>query len=94
MEMRVSIVAVAWRKLVQAALWKGKAPQITTGAASVSDSHCQLVNCSAGIIAIAITGTVRTSEMSRRSRSEAVGSSPSGADASGFPAFEIGSAAV
>ena len=57
-EISVSIVAVPWRRLVQAARWNGQAPQTTTGAARVSDSHCQLVNCSAGIIAIAITGTV------------------------------------
>ena len=31
----VSIVAVAWRRFAQAARWKGSAPQMTTGVASV-----------------------------------------------------------
>ena len=70
MEMSVSMVAAPCRALVQAALWKGNAPQTTTGAASVSDSHCQYVNCSAGIIAIAITGTVSTIAPISRCRSE------------------------
>ena len=35
------MVALAWRKLSQAARWNGHAPQTTTGAASVSDNHCQ-----------------------------------------------------
>ena len=77
-EISVSMVAVPCRRLVHAAWWNGHAPQTTTGAASVSDSHCQLVNCSAGIIAIAITGTVSTSEISSRWRSDAVGSVPRG----------------
>ena len=41
MEMSVSIVAVAWRRLSQAARWNGQAPHVTTGAARVNDSHCQ-----------------------------------------------------
>ena len=72
--MSVSIVDVPWRRLTHAALWNGQAPHATTGVASVSDSHCQLVNCKAGTIAIAITGTVSTPEMSRRCRSAATGS--------------------
>ena len=40
-EIRVSMVAVPCRRLVQAARWNGHAPQTTTGAARVSDSHCQ-----------------------------------------------------
>ena len=43
-------------------------PQVATGAASVSDSHCQFVNCSAGIIAINRTGTVNTIDSTRRCR--------------------------
>src|SRR2546430_12475531 len=74
-EISVSIVAVPCRRLAHAAWWNGHAPQTTTGAASVSDSHCQLVNCSAGIIAIAITGTVSTIEINNRRRSDAVASS-------------------
>ena len=38
---RVSIVAAPWRRLVTAARWNGQAPHTTTGAASVSDAHCQ-----------------------------------------------------
>ncbi len=67
-EISVSIVDVPWRRLVHAALWNGYAPHTTTGAARVSDSHCQLSNCSAGAIAIAITGTVSSAEMTRRCR--------------------------
>ena len=40
-EISVSIVAVACRRLSQAARWNGHAPHVTTGAASVSESHCQ-----------------------------------------------------
>ena len=68
------MVDVPCRRLVQAALWNGHAPQTTTGAARVSDSHCQFVNCSAGTIAIAITGTVSTIEINSRSRSDRTGS--------------------
>src|SRR6187200_1623000 len=56
-EISVSIVAAPWRRLTHAARWNGYAAHTTTGAASTSDSHCQYVNWSAGIIAIAITGT-------------------------------------
>ena len=70
----MSIVAVACLRLTQAARWNGHAPQTTTGAASVSDSHCQLSNCSGGIIAIASTGNVSASEISSRCRSAAVSS--------------------
>ncbi len=56
-ETSVSMVEVPCRALAQAARWNGSAPQTTTGAASVSESHCQLSNCSAGTIAIATTGT-------------------------------------
>src|SRR3954451_7109155 len=59
-EIRVSMVAAPCRALVQAARWKGQAAYVTTGAASVSDSHCQDSNCRAGTIAIAITGTAST----------------------------------
>ena len=52
-------MAAAWRTLSQAARWNGHAAHVTTGAASVSDSHCQASNCSAGIIDSATTGTVR-----------------------------------
>ena len=59
---------MACRRFAQADRWNGHAPHPTTGAASVSDNHCQAVNCSAGTIAIATTGTVRTAEMTSRCR--------------------------
>ena len=40
-EINVSMVAAPWRRLAQAARWNGHAPHTTTGAARVSDSHCQ-----------------------------------------------------
>ena len=61
-EMSVSIVAAAWRRLAQAARWNGQAPHVTTGAARVSESHCQPSNCSAGTMASAMTGTARAAE--------------------------------
>ena len=68
--MSVSIVAAPCLRLAHAALWNGHAPHTMTGAASVRDSHCQYVNWRAGIIAIAMTGTVRTTEPMRRWRRE------------------------
>ena len=62
----MSIVAAPCRRFVHAARWNGHAPQTTTGAAKVSDSHCQFGNCSAGTIAIAITGTDSARQISRR----------------------------
>jgi len=70
----VSIVAVACRAFAHAARWNGRAPQTTTGAASVSDSHCQLSNCSGGTIAISRTGSVSAIDTSSRRRSGAVSS--------------------
>ena len=63
------MVVEPWRALVHAALWNGQAPQVATGAARTSESHCQLRNCQAGTIAIAITGTVSSATHTRRSRS-------------------------
>src|SRR3954463_1383752 len=71
----VSMVAAPWRALAHAARWKGAPPHTTTGAARVSDSHCQYWNCSAGIIAIATTGTASAVETSSRVRSERTPSS-------------------
>lgn len=70
-ETRVSMVAAPCRALVQAALWKGRAPQTTTGAARVSESHCQLSNWRAGIIESSTTGRASTAETSSRWRSAA-----------------------
>jgi hypothetical protein len=89
--MSVSMVAAPWRRLVHAALWNGHAPHTITGAASASDAHCQYVNCNGGIIAIAMTGTVRMIEMIRRRRSEESSGSSSGV---AFASFDAGSIAV
>lgn len=62
------MVAAPCRALVKAALWKGHPAYVTTGAASVSDSHCQYSNCSAGTIAMATTGTASTTAVTSRSR--------------------------
>ena len=72
--MSVSIVAAPWRALVQAAWWNGNAPHTTTGEAKVSASHCQLVNCSGGIMESSSTGRPRTAETINRSRRLRVGS--------------------
>ena len=89
--MSVSIVAVPCLRLAHAALWNGHAPHTMTGAASARDSHCQYVNWSAGIIAIAMTGTVRTTDPMRRWRRE-VSSGSSGSSA-GVPSAGAPSAA-
>ena len=74
-EISVSIVAVARRRFAHAARWKGSAPHTTTGAASVSDSHCQSSNCSGGTIASTSTGSVSSAEIRSRCSSGS-GSSP------------------
>jgi hypothetical protein len=84
----VSIVEVPCLRLTQADRWNGQAPQTTTGAARVRESHCQLVNCQAGTIARATTGTVRTAETSNRWRSDRVGSSAPSSPVSGS-AFSV-----
>ncbi len=84
-ETRVSMVAAPCRALVRAARWKGQAAYVTTGAVSVSDSHCQYVNCQAGTMASTTTGSARTTEVIRRRRSgpssSSAGSVPSAAGA-------------
>ena len=40
-EMSVSIVAAPCRRFAHAARWNGHAPHTTTGAARVSEIHCQ-----------------------------------------------------
>ena len=77
-EMSVSIVAARCLRFVHVATWNGQAPHTTTGAASVSDSHCQFGNCSAGAIAMAITGTDSARQINRRRRSAAAASSAGG----------------
>ena len=86
-EMSVSIVAAPCFRLVHAALWKGHAAQRITGAASAREAHCQYVNCSAGIIAIAITGTVSTIAPISRLRSDRNSGSASSASPAAAPSF-------
>jgi hypothetical protein len=68
-EINVSIVAAPWRRLVHAAWWNGHAAHVTTGAASVSEAHCQKSNWRAGIMPSAITGTASATVAISRSRS-------------------------
>ncbi|MFK4543027.1 hypothetical protein RKD29_002623 [Streptomyces tendae] len=76
-ETSVSMVAAPCRRPVQAARWKGSPPHTTTGAARVSESHCQLSNWSAGTIASRTTGAARRTETTRRCRrADSSGSSP------------------
>ncbi len=75
-EISVSMVAEPCRRLVNAALWKGHPAYTTTGAASVSDSHCQYSNWSAGTMAIATTGTASVTAVINRCRSGRSSSSP------------------
>ncbi len=62
------MVAARWRRLTQAARWKGQAPHSTTGVARASDTHCHRSNCSPGIMARATTGTVRALHTASRAR--------------------------
>lgn len=78
-EIRVSIVVAPCRRLTAAALWKGQPAYTTTGEASVSESHCHPSNWMAGIIAIAMTGTDRTTAVMSRCRTGRRASSGSGA---------------
>ncbi len=77
-EISVSIVAVAWRRFAHAARWNGRAPQTTTGAANVSDSHCQPSNWARETMARTTTGTASTVDTTSRARSEASSGSSSG----------------
>ena len=86
-EIKVSIVAVAWRRFFHVVRWNGSAPHTTTGAAKVKDSHCQLSNWAIGTMASSSTGAVRTAEITRRRRRASVASSAPG------EAAETGSAA-
>ena len=76
----VSIVALPCRRFVHAARWNGQPPHSTTGVARLSASHCQLSNCSAGIIETSSTGSDSSAETISRVRSGAR-SSTSGASA-------------
>jgi hypothetical protein len=81
----VSIVAAPCLRFAQVAWWNGHAPHSTTGVTRFSESHCQLSNCRAGIIAISRTGTDSAAEISARRRS-----GPSSSDSSGSGATASG----
>ncbi|CAB4937434.1 unannotated protein [freshwater metagenome] len=91
---RVSIVDVPCFRLVHAARWNGSAPQTTTGAARVNDSHCQLVNWRAGIMAIAMTGMLSTAETTNRCFSGSVGRSSCGSAAGSVAVYPAASTAA
>ncbi|RPK46176.1 hypothetical protein EES39_13910 [Streptomyces sp. ADI92-24] len=91
-EISVSMVAAPCRALVHAARWKGQAAYVTTGAARVSESHCQLSNWSAGIIAIAITGTASRTAVISRCRSGRSSSASAFAASAGASAVRTGGA--
>ena len=91
----MSIVAAPCLRFAHAARWNGQAPQSTTGVARLSDSHCQLSNCSAGIIDISSTGSDSTAEtISRRSAARVglvrLGRRPSSGSAAGSVALVAG----
>ena len=75
------MVAAPCLRLAHVARWNGRPPQTTTGAARVSESHCQSVNWRAGTIAIATTGTERIAETTRRVRRSSTVRSPGSAGA-------------
>ena len=68
-ETSVSMVEAPCRAARNAARWNGQAAQVATGRASAATTHCQPVNCSAGIIESSSTGTVSTAATRRRRRS-------------------------
>ena len=67
-EMSVSMVAAPWRRFIHAARWNGHAPHSTTGTVRANASHCQFVNCSAGITDSSNTGAAERVETRRRWR--------------------------
>ena len=69
-EISVSIVALPCSRLSRAARWNGQAHQPTTGIVSAKEIHCHQGNCSAGTIAMMITGRLRIAEMRKRFRSD------------------------
>jgi hypothetical protein len=85
------MVAVPCLRFAQAALCNGHAPHSTTGVARLSASHCQLSNCSAGIMEVSRTGTVSRADTTSRRRSGAVASSAGVSPSSA--AFAVGSTA-
>ena len=62
----VSMVKAPWRRARKAALWKGQAAQVTTGAVSSAMIHCQPTNWRAGTMEIAMTGTDMSRARMRR----------------------------
>ena len=86
------MVAVACRALTSAALWNGHAPQVTTGVASASATHCQSVNWIAGVMVRTNTGTLSTALAIRRRRSAFSAGSRSSAAAACSPGGAGGAA--
>ncbi len=68
-EIRVSMPTPPCRAEFQAARWNGSAPHTATGVVRIRASHCQLSNCSAGIIVSNSTGRARTAQTKSRVRS-------------------------
>ena len=87
-------MAAPCRRLDHAARWNGSAPHTATGAASVSDAHCHEVNCSAGTIAMATTGTASVRHTSSRVRNAASAGSGTAPSWSGSTGGGAGSVAV
>src|SRR5699024_9260170 len=56
-ETRVSMVKEPCFRFAHVALWNGEPPQKKIGVTKVSTAHCQLLNCSAGIMLTKTTGT-------------------------------------
>src|SRR5262245_53636785 len=79
------MVAAPCRALAAMARWNGQAPQVATGVASVSETHCQAGNWAAGTMASTVTGTASATETTSRRRATALllSESPSFAAARG-----------
>ena len=80
------MVAAPCRALTAAARWNGQAPQVTTGVASASDTHCHAGKWAAGTIASTITGTASASDATSRRRGEPESRWPPPASAAGSAA--------
>ena len=86
----VSMVALACRRLAQAAWCSGHAPQDATGRARARLTHCQPRNCAAGTIARTTTPAASGTQTASRQPSLRAREPVSGASAPSW----LGSAAV
>ena len=82
-EISVSIVVERCRAFINAARWKGHAPQVTTGADNASANHCQFANCSIENIETSATGRPKAMLAVRRDLSMATRSRTSASNMSG-----------